>query len=121
MKSLTSRVATLSVASTLAVALFSGCSLIQGAVDCATVGETMTKIVSNVGGDEKTLQKYTKELRDEAANISDKELRKSAEDFADEADDINSGLNGDVQGGAQTEADKLQGSADKFLEKCNAL
>lgn len=121
MKSLTSRVVTLSATGALAVALFSGCSLIQGAVDCATVGETMTKIVSNVGGDEKTLQKYTQELRDEAKNISDEGLKKSAENFADEAESVNAGLNGDLQGGAQTEADKLQDSADEFLKKCNAL
>ncbi|ADD39860.1 hypothetical protein [Stackebrandtia nassauensis] len=121
MKSLTSRVLTLGATGALAVAIFSGCSLVQGAVDCATVGETMSKIASNVGGDEKTLKKYTKELRDEAKNIEDADLKKSAEDFADEAESVNAGLNGDLQGGAETEADKLQGSADKFLEKCNAL
>ncbi|MGH8875854.1 MAG: hypothetical protein ACRD0P_00675 [Stackebrandtia sp.] len=121
MNFLTRRLLTVCTTGALAVAVFSGCGIINSAVDCATVGETMTEITGKVGGDSKALKKSTDKLRDQAKDIEDEKLKKSAEDFADEAENLNSGANGDVGGAADTNAGKLKDASKDFMDQCNAL
>ena len=118
---LTRRVLTVCAIGALAVGVVSGCGVFGTAVDCATVGDTMTEIAGKAGGDSKELKKSTDKLRKQAKDIEDDKLRKAAEDYADEADNLNSGANGDVGGAADTNAGKLKSSAEDFVDKCNAL
>ena len=121
MKNLTRRMLTVCATGTLAVAVFSGCGIVNSAVDCATVGDTMTEITGKVGGDSKSLKESTDKLRDQAKDIEDEKLKKAAEDFADEAENLNSGANGDVGGAADTNAGKLKDASESFMSQCNAL
>ena len=113
-------ISTALAAAAIGIAL-TGCGAIGSAVDCASVADTMADVSNNVTGDVETLKQSTDKLRDEAADIEDKGLKQAALDFADQAESVNAGLNGDVSEGAETDPGVLTDSLDSFTSECNAL
>lgn len=105
----------------LAVAALTGCSAVNAAVDCATVADTMTEVAGNVTGEVEALKTSTEKLRADAEDIEDSGLKQAALDFADQAESINAGLNGDLAEGVESDPSALQESLDSFTSECNAL
>lgn len=121
MEPIARRLTTLIAGGGLALVALTGCGAVNAAVDCATVADTMSEVTGNVSGDTKTLKDSTEKLRNDAEEIEDSGLKKSAMDFADQAESINAGINGDVAEGAETDTSALQDSLDSFTSECNAL
>jgi hypothetical protein len=120
-ESVARRLAVIIAGGGLALAVLTGCGAVNAAVDCATVADTMSEVVGKVGGDTKALKESTEKLRNDAKDIEDADLKQAALDFADEAESVNAGLNGDLQEGVSTDTSALQGSVENFTSKCNAL
>lgn len=121
MKHLARRLTISAAGGIIAIAAFTGCGIVNSAMDCATVGDTMTDVLSKVQGEPKPLKESTDKLRSQSEDIESEGLKKSALDFADEAENVNSAFNGDVGEGAQTDLDTLKKSSEDFVSECNAV
>ncbi|TWJ06494.1 hypothetical protein LX16_5231 [Stackebrandtia albiflava] len=112
------RMLTAAASGAIAVAAFTGCSQVNAAVDCATVADTMMEVSTNVTGDPETLKTSTEKLRTQAEDIEDQALKQSAIDFADQADELNAVLNGDISADISADPTALQDSLDAFTQQC---
>jgi len=123
MKTLTRRVASVILAGGLAVGSLTGCGLIGGsAFDCAAVADSMQETANNIQADEATFQESVTKLREEAADISDAELKQAVEDFATISEELNKFTNNPTGDMADIpDTSRLTELQTTFSEKCSAL
>ncbi|CAM3441365.1 hypothetical protein [Stackebrandtia soli] len=124
MKTLTRRVASVILAGGLAVASLTGCGLIGGsAFDCAAIADSMTEVSNNIQADEATFQASVTKLREEAADITDAELKQAVEDYATLAEELNTFTNNPESADPNNIPDvsKATEMQNTFTEKCSAV
>lgn len=112
---------TAAVATVALAGAMTACSPVNDAVDCASLVPVVTEVSNNVTNDTETLTTSTGKLRAEAETIDDAELKQAALDYADQAEQANALINGDVAAAAETDLTAVESSFSTLSDICGSL
>lgn len=112
---------TAAVATVALAGAMTACSQVNDAVDCASLVPVVTQVSNNVTNDTETLTTSTEKLRAEAETIDDAELKQAALDYADQAEQANALINGDVAAAAETDLTAVESSFSTLSDICGSL